>query len=75
MQLQIYIVCRVRNVLKFCFPSDSNCRRSMSVGTPVNVRRCSSRPEVPNLCSAELGLRVHFPGAPRPLQENKINKN
>ena len=21
------------------------------------------------------GLRVHFPGAPRPLQENKINKN
>jgi hypothetical protein len=20
-------------------------------------------------------LRVHFPGAPRPLQENKINKN
>ena len=22
-----------------------------------------------------LGLRVHFPGAPWPLQENKINKN
>ena len=32
--------------------------------------------EVPNLCSAETqGLRVHLAGAPRPLQENKINKN
>ena len=34
------------------------------------------KPEVPNLCSAEpYGLRVHFPGASRPLQENEINKN
>ena len=37
----------------------------------TDIRMLTS--EVPNLCSAEpYGLRVHFPGALRPLQENTV---
>ena len=68
-------VIRWKWVISFTLrPLCSSLRSSRSPDRIPDRPAC--RPEVPNLCSAgPKGLRMHFPGAPRPLQENKIKKN